>query len=358
MKAVVLVGGEGTRLRPLTLTTPKQMLPIVGVPMIERVLAHLLVHGVDEAILSMGYLPNAFLEAYPEGVAAGIRLTYAVEPEPLDTAGAIRFAATVGQIDDTFVVVNGDVLTELDLRGLLAFHRERRAEGTIALHPVPDPSAFGVVPTDDEGRVTSFVEKPPRDEAPTNEINAGTYVLEPSVVERIPPGGRVSVERETFPAMVRDGVLFARSDDGYWLDTGTPSDYLQAHHDLVSGRWGRPLEADLHDRGDGVYLEGESRIDGDIVGPSVIFAGCEISAGARVERSVVGPGSVISTGALVIDSVLMEGGHVAEKGTVAGSVMGPHATVGQRGDVRPISVLGARAVVASGTVVDGERVSG
>ena len=209
MKAVVLVGGEGTRLRPLTLSAPKQMLPIVGVPMIERVLGHLARHGVDEAVLSLGYLPDAFMEAYPDGRAAGIRLFYAVEPEPLDTAGAVRFAATLAGIAETFVVVNGDVLTDLDLTSLVAFHRERRAEGTIALHPVADPSAFGVVPTDEEGRVTAFVEKPPRDEAPTNEINAGTYVLEASVLARIPEGGRVSIERETFPAMVRDRRLFA-----------------------------------------------------------------------------------------------------------------------------------------------------
>ena len=191
MKAVVLVGGEGTRLRPLTLTSPKQMLPIVGVPMIERVLGQLAAHGVDEAVLSLGYLPDAFMQAYPQDRAAGVRLTYAIEPEPLDTAGAVRFAAAFAGIAETFVVVNGDVLTDLDLTGLVAFHREREAEGTIALHPVADPSAFGVVPTDSEGRVTAFVEKPPRDEAPTNEINAGTYVLEASVLERIPEGGRV-----------------------------------------------------------------------------------------------------------------------------------------------------------------------
>ena len=233
MKAVVLVGGEGTRLRPLTLSSPKQMLPIVGVPMIERVLGQLAAHGVDEAVLSLGYLPDAFLEAYPDGRAAGISLTYAVEPEPLDTAGAVRFAAAFAGIEETFVVVNGDVLTDLDLTGLIAFHRRRGAEGTIALHPVADPSAFGVVPTDSEGRVLAFVEKPPRDEAPTNEINAGTYVLEPSVLDRIPEGGRVSIERETFPAMVRDGRLFARSDDRYWLDTGTPSAYLEANFDYL-----------------------------------------------------------------------------------------------------------------------------
>jgi mannose-1-phosphate guanylyltransferase len=358
MKAVVLVGGEGTRLRPLTLSTPKQMLPIVGVPMIERVLGHLAAHGVDEAILSLGYLPQAFKEAYPDGRAAGIALTYAVEPEPLDTAGAVRFAAAYGGVADTFVVVNGDVLTDLDLSALVDFHRKSGAEGTVALHPVPDPSAFGVVPTDAEGRVTAFVEKPPRDEAPTNEINAGTYVFEVSVLERIPSGGRVSIERETFPAMVRDRVLFALSDDGYWLDTGTPSAYLQANHDIVSGRRGGVLAPGVVDRGDGVYLAGESAIAGEVVGPSVLFAGCEIAEGARVVRSVLGAGTVIGTGAVVSDSVLMDACHVASNAQVAGSVLGPHATVGQRGDVRPVSVLGAHSMVASGTVVDGERIAG
>jgi len=358
MKAVVLVGGEGTRLRPLTLTTPKQMLPIVGVPMIERVLAHLASHGIAEAILSLGYLPDAFKEAYPDGHAAGVALTYAVEPEPLDTAGAVRFAATFGEVDDTFVVVNGDVLTDLDLSAIVAFHRQSGAEGTIALHPVPDPSAFGVVPTDADGRVTAFVEKPPRDEAPTNEINAGTYVFEASVLNRISPTGRVSIERETFPAMVRDGVLFARSDASYWLDTGTPAAYLQANHDLLSGKRVARIGNELNDRGDGVFVSGSPVVMGDVTAPSVIFDGCEIAAGARIERSIIGAGSVIAAGAVVVDSVIMEGGHVAGDARVSGSVMGPNATVGQRGDVRPVSVLGAHAVVASGTVVDGERVSG
>jgi mannose-1-phosphate guanylyltransferase len=342
----------------LTLTAPKQMLPIVGVPMIERVLGHLAAHGVDEAILSLGYLPDAFMEAYPDGHAAGIALTYAVEPEPLDTAGAVRFAAAFGGVQDTFVVVNGDVLTDLDLTALVAFHRERGAEGTIALHPVADPSAFGVVPTDSDGRVTAFVEKPPRDEAPTNEINAGTYVLEASVLERIAPSGRVSIERETFPALVKSGRLFARSDESYWLDTGTPAAYLQANHDLVSGRRVGPVAPGVQDRGDGVLLRGDSELRGDVAGPSVIFEGCVIAAGARVERSVLGAGTVIEAGATVVDSVLMEGSHVAADASVAGSILGPRATVGQRGDVRPVSVLGFGSVVASGTVVDGERVSG
>ena len=357
MKAVVLVGGEGTRLRPLTLTAPKQMLPIVGVPMIERVLGHLATHGVDEAVLSLGYLPDAFMETYPEGTAAGVRLTYAVEPQPLDTAGAVRFAAAFGEVDETFVVVNGDVLTDLDLSALVEFHRARGAEGTIALHPVADPSAFGVVPTDEEGRVTAFVEKPPRDEAPTNEINAGTYVLEPSVLARIPESGRVSIERETFPAMVRDGRLFALSDEGYWLDTGTPAAFLEANFDYVSGRRGTPVAPGLVAQGE-LLLEGKSELAGDLVGRSVVFADCVVEAGARVERCVLGRGVTVSPGAVVSDSVLMDGCHVAADAKVAGSIMGPRSIVGQRADVRPVSVLGADAVVSSGTVVDGERVAG
>jgi mannose-1-phosphate guanylyltransferase len=334
------------------------MLPVVGVPMIERVLGHLASHGVDEAVLSLGYLPDAFTEAYPDGRAAGVALTYAVESEPLDTAGAVRFAATFAGISDTFVVVNGDVLTDMDLTALVSFHRDRGAEGTIALHPVADPSAFGVVPTDAEGRVTAFVEKPPRDEAPTNEINAGTYVLEPSVLERIPEGGRVSIERETFPAMVRDGNLFARSDESYWLDTGTPAAYLEANFDYVTGKRGPVVVPALVDSGRGVLVEGESVVSGDVFGPAVIFAGCVVEPGARVEHSILGRGTVVSAGAVVADSVLMDACHVAGDAKVVGSVMGPRSVVGQRGDVRPVSVLGADAVVSSGTLVDGERVSG
>jgi NDP-sugar pyrophosphorylase family protein len=358
MKAVVLVGGEGTRLRPLTLSAPKQMLPIVGVPMLERVLGNLARHGVDEAILSLGYLPNAFKEAYPAGRAAGLNLIYAVESEPLDTAGAVRFAATTGGVDDTFVVINGDVLTDLDLTALMNFHRASGAEGTIALHPVADPSAFGVVPTDENGRVTAFVEKPPRDEAPTNEINAGTYVLEASVLQRISSSGRVSIERETFPAMVRDRSLFALSDDSYWLDTGTPAAFLQANQDVLMGRRGSDLAPGALDRGQGIYLAGESKLEGELVGPVVVFADCEVAPTARVTRSVLGAGTVIGPGAVVTDSVLMEGSHVAADAKVIGSIMGPRSTVGQRADVRAISVLGAGAVVSSGTVVDGERVEG
>ncbi len=235
MKAVVLLGGEGTRLRPLTYTTPKQLLPVAEVAMLERVLAHLRRHGVEEAVLSLGYRPDAFTSAYPDAEAAGVQLQYAVEPEPLDTGGAIGFAARHAGIDDTFLVVNGDVLTDVDVTALVAFHRAHGAQATLHLTAVEDPSRFGVVPTDDRGRVIEFLEKPEPGTAPTNLINAGMYVLEPGVVTRIPSGRRVSVERETFPALAGEGAVYALATEAYWLDTGTPAAYLRANADLIDG---------------------------------------------------------------------------------------------------------------------------
>ena len=285
-------------------------------------------------------------------------LTYAVEPEPLDTAGAVKFAADFAGIDDTFVVVNGDVLTDLDLSALIAFHRQRGAEGTIALHPVPDPSAFGVVPTDDDGRVTAFVEKPTREEAPTNQINAGTYVLEPSMLDRIPTGRRVSIERETFPATVKDRTLFALADDAYWLDTGTPAALLQATRDLVEGRRHQTPTPGAHQTPDGWWAVGEPFVSGSVVGASVVMEGCVVAAGARIEGSVLGRGCVVDAGATVTDAVLLDGARVAAGSTVAGSILGPGAIVGERCEIRPISVVGDGAMVPSGSVVDGERFPG
>lgn len=308
MKAVVLVGGEGTRLRPLTLTTPKQMLPVGGRPMIERVLEWLSRHGVDEAVLSLGYRPDAFLKAYPDGEACGVRLHYAVEDSPLDTAGAIRFAAGEGGVDSTFLVVNGDVLTDLDVTALVGFHRRQGAEATIALTPVDDPSRFGVVPTDDDGRVLAFIEKPPPGEAPTNLINAGTYVLEPSVLERIPSDRRVSIERETFPALVADRTLFALGSAAGWLDAGTPATYLAANlaYAPMGPGGARATESVIAD--DVVLGEGA------VVDRSVVMDGVVIGAGVRVVESVIGPGVRVGDGAMVLDLTVLGDGYIVEAG--------------------------------------------
>ena len=311
VQAVVLVGGFGTRLRPLTLTAPKQMLPVGNRPMIERVLEHLAAHGVDRAVLSLGYRPDAFKDAYPEGRCAGVDLHYAIEPEPLDTAGAIRFAALHAGVQERFIVVNGDVLTDLDIGSLIAFHDASSAEATIALHRVEDPSAFGVVPTESDGRVTAFIEKPPRSEAPTDLINAGTYVLEPSVLQRIAPDVPVNVERVTFPAMVADRSLFALDGDAYWIDAGTPTTYLAANLDLINGR--RAAESGIHP---------DATVVGAVVG-SVIGAGARIEAGATVSASVVFPGATIGPGAAVRDAIIgtrasIGAGAVLDQGTVVG----------------------------------------
>jgi mannose-1-phosphate guanylyltransferase len=330
VKAIVLVGGFGTRLRPLTLHTPKQMLPVVDRPMIEWVLAHLKEHGIDEAVLSLGYRPDAFEDAYPDGSCAGVSLQFAVDPEPLDTAGAIRYAADTAGIDERVVVVNGDVLTDLDVTALVAFHAAAGAEATIALHQVDDPSRYGVVPTDDDGRVLAFVEKPPVGEAPTDRINAGTYVLEPSVFERIPTGRRVSIERETFPAMVGDGTLFAMDDGGvYWLDGGTPETYLAAQLDLVAGRRGeRPAAIDPS-----ACVE-----DGATVEDAVLQHDVTVHAGATVRAAVLLPGCSIGKGAMVLDSIV-----------------GPGAVVGAGAVIGDLSVIGDGAVVPDGEVLSGAR---
>jgi mannose-1-phosphate guanylyltransferase len=315
VQAVVLVGGEGTRLRPLTLTTPKQMLPVGRRPMIERVLTHLARHGIDTAVLSLGYRPDAFTDAYPEGSCAGVALTYAVEDLPLDTAGAIRFAARSAGLDETFVVVNGDVLTDLDVTGLVAFHRDRGAEATLALTPVEDPSAFGVVPTDDEGRVLAFIEKPGPGEAPTNLINAGTYVLEPSVIARIPGDRRVSIERETFPALVGDGGLYALGSAAAWLDAGTPATYLAANlryagdHPVAGCDLAGTAAVITSVLGDHVEVG-----SGAVIESSVCFDGVAIEAGAEVRSSIIGLGARIGTGAVVTDLSVVGDGVVVPAG--------------------------------------------
>jgi len=245
--AIVLAGGLGTRLRPLTEMRPKQMLPIVDRPMIEHVVAKLAAEGVDDVVLSLGYRPDAFGVAYPSGRCGGAGLRYATESEPLGTAGALLFAARRAAADngtgvggdpfaETFWALNGDVLTDAPLSELLALHRARGAEATILTIPMADASRYGLVESDGTGRVSRFVEKPASGAETSGWINAGVYVLEPSVLARIPPGRPVSMERETFAAVAADGSLYALRSEDYWIDAGTPASYLQANIDLISGR--------------------------------------------------------------------------------------------------------------------------
>ncbi len=335
MKSIILVGGEGTRLRPLTYSTPKQMLPLVGTPMIECVIEALARHGVTDAVLSLGYLPDHFIEAYPSGVISGVNVSYAVEPEPLDTSGAIRFAAEYANITETFVVVNGDVLTDLNFTKLIQFHRRHGAEATIALHPVEDPSRFGVVPTTAEGRVIAFVEKPPVGEAPTNLINAGTYILEPSVLEHIAPMGRVSVERDTFPKLAAAGTLFAMADDGYWIDTGTPQAFLRANVDLL---WGRYESRTVENVVNGVWRHTSSEVASSAsLSNVVIDRDCVVGADVVLENVVLLPGSVIEPGA-----------------EVRSSIIGERAVIGELSKLGATCVVGTEVRVAPGSHLSGD----
>jgi mannose-1-phosphate guanylyltransferase len=327
MRAVVLVGGFGTRLRPLTYSVPKPMLPVGHVPIIERLVANLVRGGVTDVVLALGFKPEPFVEAFPAGLCAGARLQYAVEPEPLDTAGAIRFAADAAGIDETFVVANGDVLTDLDIARLVEFHRLRAAEATVHLIAVADPSAFGVVALDADGRVERFVEKPAPGTEPSNLVNAGTYVLEPSVLSRIPSGEKVSIERATFPAIVDGGGLFALATDDYWIDTGRPDLYLAANLDLLDGR--RP-----HDH------------------CTAVAPGAQVDATAVIDAAVVAAGAVVGPHARVARSVLLDGARVDGGAGVTGSVVMGH--IGAGAQVTDC-VIGADAVVHPAEVLTGER---
>jgi len=356
--AVVLVGGFGKRLRPLTLTVPKNLVPVAGVPLIERVIAQLAAHGVDRVVLSLGYRPDSFFAAFPSNTAAGVPLTYVVEPEPLDTAGAIRFAAKEAGVRDTFVVANGDVLTDLDVTALVDAHCFSGAEATIALTPVDDPSRFGVVTTDPDGRVTDFVEKPAPGTSPSNLINAGTYVFEPSVLARIAGDRKVSVEREVFPAIAAAGRLFALASDRYWLDVGLPDAYLQATTDLLDGSRGAGPPAPGADRrAEGGWTLGEPVVEqgADIDDQSLLCDGCRVGSAVEAHRSVVGPASRVATGARLQDAVLLAGAILGEGAVVERSVIGPGAVVGAGAKVTGLSILGEGVVIAAGTSVDAAR---
>ena len=317
MRAVVLVGGFGTRLRPLTLSTPKPMLPVGHEPMIARLVGRLARGGVTEVVLALGFRPEPFIQAFPDGRCGDVALTYAVEPEPLDTAGAIRFAADAAGIDDTFVVANGDVLTDLDVGGLVAAHRRFGAEATLHLIGVDDPSAFGVVDLADDGRIRAFVEKPAPGSEPSNLINAGTYVFEPTVLDRIEPGRPISVERDTFQHLVRAGTLFGVATDDYWIDAGRPELYRAANLDLLGTRCRSDHAESLSSS---AHVDPAATIRNSIIGDHVVVA-----AGATVTDSVLLPHATIEPSATVERSLVM--GTVGAGARVVDSMVGLDARV-------------------------------
>lgn len=339
--AIVLVGGRGTRLQPLTDARPKPMLPIGNLPFLEHQLAHLRRHGIEHVTFACGFLPRAIISRFGEGESVGMTLEYVVEPTPLDTGGAIAFAART--LDpQRLLVCNGDILTDLDVSALVERHRESGATATIALTPVEDPTRYGLVRTDDRGRVTAFVEKPSADEVDTNLINAGTYVLEPHVIDLVPANERCNVEREIFPRLVGRG-LCAVASSGYWRDIGTFPSYLAAQIDLLDARFtGAGFWSYVHQPGadrtliapgaqvaEGVRIEHPVCVDsgaivkaGAVLGPhAVIGAGAVVEPGARVRRSIVMEHAHVGAGAQIVDAIVGEGAKVAERASITDSAV-------------------------------------
>jgi mannose-1-phosphate guanylyltransferase len=319
MQAIVLVGGEGTRLRPLTETVPKPALTLVDRPFLAYMIEWLAAHGVTEVVLACGFLPDVLREALAgEEERAGVEIRYVVEPQPLGTAGAIRFAADAlgEELDERFLALNGDVLTDLDLSALMRAHRERDASATIALHPVQDASAYGLVRCGGGGEVLEFLEKT-GEQAP-GEVNAGMYVLERKVLELVPPGENVSIEREVFPRLAGQG-LHGLPLEGYWMDIGTPDRYLQASWDILEAR----VKTRVETSAEGVLVAAGAEVADDAtIGPrAVIGSGCRVESGAEVCEAVLLGGCAVGAGAQVLSSILADGTEVAAGARVEHAVL-------------------------------------
>jgi NDP-sugar pyrophosphorylase family protein len=346
MKAILLAGGQGTRLRPLTINTPKPIVPIFNRPFLHYQIDRIRqVPEIDEVVLSLNYQPDTVERVLGDGADLGVGLRYAVEPEPLGTGGAVKFAA--GSLTDAVVVFNGDVLTQIDLAAVIDLHRRRRARATIVLTPVENPAAYGLVETDSDGNVRRFLEKPRPDEITTNLINAGIYVLDPATFEHIPDGVPWSIERKYFPLLVdRNETFVAYVYDGYWIDIGTPEKYIQVHRDIMDGRYVTAPFGDLRPPrasialdvrvGDGAAIEGPCFVDAGVVletgarvGPySVIGGRTHVGENATIENAIVWPDCRIDSEAVVRNAILGRQCHLGRSVSLnGGAVLGDHTSL-------------------------------
>ncbi len=346
MQALILAGGQGTRLRPLTVYTPKPIVPICNRPFLLYQIETLRAAGITDITLSLSYQPAKIEDLLGDGSEFGVRLKYTTEPQPMGTAGAVKFAAE--HIRERTVVFNGDVLTDLDLRRVIAEHEERGATATVVLTPVEDPSSFGVVETEPDGSVRRFVEKPAPGEATTNLINAGTYVLEPAVLDLIPAGENYSFEYQLFPDLLRRGEkFFAHAPEKvYWLDIGTPSRYLQAHRDLLAG-----VVTGLNVAG--TRGDFDSATAAEIDERSIIADDCSIKPGAQVINSVLGPGVYVEERARIENSVVWAHARINTAAVVTDSIIGRSCYVGRSCRVGPGSALGDKTSLTDYTLTEG-----
>ncbi|MBA2355093.1 MAG: NDP-sugar synthase [Acidobacteria bacterium] len=344
MKAIILAGGKGTRLRPLTLNTPKPIVPIFNRPFLMYQLDQLRqVPEITEVILSLNYQPRRIEETFGDGEALGVKISYAVEPEPLGTGGAIRFSAR--HVQDSVIVLNGDVLQQIDLNAVIARHRAAQARATIVLTPVDNPSAYGLVETDAGGNVERFLEKPDQDQITVNTINAGIYVLEPETLSRIPENEPYSIERQYFPSLVANGEPFvAYVSHGYWIDIGTPEKYWQVHRDIMDGRY--RAEPFLDRPGGVVDLGAKIEQDVDIQGPCFLDEGVVVRQGARIgPYAVLGKQAQVDEQAQVRDTVAWASTVIGGDAVVEGALIGRNCHIGRRAVVSAGRILGDRTTV-------------
>jgi NDP-sugar pyrophosphorylase family protein len=352
MKAILLAGGKGTRLRPLTLHTPKPIVPIF-----ERAFLHyqldLLkqVPEIDEVILSLNYQPRRIEEIFGDGGDSGLGIKYVVEPAPLGTAGAVRYAGE--SLRESVVVFNGDVLTQVDLRSVIALHRERKAKATIVLTPVDNPTAYGLVETDVNGNILRFLEKPNPDEITCDTINAGIYILEPDTFDRIPKDTAWSIERSFFPSLIdRHETFIGYIYRGYWIDIGTPEKYIQVHRDIMDGRFvhaGLPFPP-AATNGHKALVSPQARVEDGVTieGPCFVDEGAVIKAGARIgPYAVVGRQCHIEEHAVIERTILWANTRVSQEAVVKGSILGRHAHIGRNATIDDGVVLGDKSVVTA-----------
>jgi len=345
MKAVILVGGEGTRLRPLTCNIPKSMVPVLNRPFLEHMINHLKGHGIHDIILALGHLPHQIQGYFGDGASFGVRLTYVVESFPLGTAGAVKNVEQ--HLDDTFLVFNGDIFTDMDLKAMIRLHHRKGAKITIALTPVEDPSMYGVVDTNAEGRVQRFIEKPGREEAPGNMINAGAYVVEPDVLSNIPSGLSFSFEREFFPQLLNIGdPIYGYPSDAYWIDIGTPEKYLKLHQDLLQGRASSTFPGEQTDEGIWVEEGCDIHPQAKLKGPTLIGKNCVI--GSRVQLSgpsVIGHGCYIGRNSLIEGAILWNNTRLGQRVALRECVVAESVSIGDRSRIGAGCILGGNVVI-------------
>ena len=346
MKALLLVGGKGTRLRPLTIHSPKSIVPIFNRPFLHYQLDLIKqVPDIDEVILSLNYQPRRIEEIFGDGHDVGIKIRYVVEPMPLGTAGAIRYAGEL--LTDSVVVLNGDVLTQVDLAAVIARHRERQAKATIMLTPVDNPASYGLVETDADSNIRRFLEKPKPEEITCDTINAGIYVLEPSTFDRIPKDTAWSIERSFFPSLVERGETFvAFVYRGYWIDIGTPEKYMQVHRDVMDGRYAAPPFGGCGNGfawvSPGARIEDGARLEG----PLFVDEGAVIKAGAQIgPYSVIGRQCQVEEDAVVSRSIVWANTRIAREATVRDTILGRGCWVGRNANLDRV-VLGDKSEIA------------